>query len=93
MPAMVKELADGFVASVKKNPALKLASEEYRVESFGGEHCKGSYVTFESGTAANLSAIFMMHIDGQVWNGQFAGTKEDWAESLKVLITLKPKSW
>ena len=33
--------------------------------------------------------MFMMSVDGRIWNGQFTGSRTDWEHALKLLKTLK----
>jgi hypothetical protein len=93
IPDLVRKLADGFVERGKSGK-VNLASDAHRVESFGGEGCKGNYVVFQTGTNGNsVSAMFMMSVKGEIWNGQFTGNSDDWVKALHLLSSLKPGSW
>ncbi len=95
IPALVRNLAGDFVAAVKKGKAV-LASEKCEVEGFVGAHCKGSYVVFrfksEGVDGPQMHAVFMMSVDGLIWNGQFTGKPDDWAGALKLLNAIKKKN-
>jgi hypothetical protein len=91
IPALVKTLADEFLKEAKKSPELTLVSESYQVEQFGGGVCHGSYATlqFSRGGANILQAVFVMEVDGRIWNGQFTGPPDAWKQALTVLKDLK----
>ncbi len=91
IPALVQNLADGFRDQAKKSSEFALASEEYRVEQFAGEHCQGSFAAFEiaSNGTNTVQAMFMMSVDGRIWNGQFTGPLESWRQALTVLKSIK----
>jgi hypothetical protein len=91
IPALVQKLADGFREQAKKSSEFTLASEDYRVEQFAGEHCQGSYAAFQitSGGSNTVQAMFMMSVDGRVWNGQFTGPSDAWKQALVVLKSIK----
>jgi hypothetical protein len=91
IPALVRQIADGFANSAKKQPGLALTSEKHTLEPFTGDHCKGTYAVFRLGGAGagTVQTMFAMSVDGQTWNGQFTGRPGDWAEALKLLATLK----
>ncbi len=91
IPALVQKLADGFREQAKKSSGFTLASEDYKFEKFAGEHCQGSYAVFQipSGGKNTVQAIFMMSVDGRVWNGQFTGPSDAWKQVLVVLKSIK----
>jgi hypothetical protein len=91
IPALVRQLADGFLKIAKKSSEFRLASEEYRVEQFSGEHCQGSYATFQtiSSGSNTLQTMFMMNVAGRIWNGQFTGPSDGWKQALTVLKSIK----
>ena len=95
IPALVRNLAGDYVDAVKKGSAV-LAGDKREVEGFAGAHCKGSYVVFrfkgEDAGGPPMHAIFMMSADGLIWNGQFTGKPDDWAEALKLLNAIKKKN-
>ncbi len=96
IPALVRQLADRFVKNAKNAQALTnltFSTYEYRIRQFSGAHCSGSYVAFEvtvreTGTKM-LQALFMMAVDGRVWNGQFTGPPDAWQQALAMLRSVK----
>lgn len=91
IPALVQKLADGFRDQAKKSSEFALASDEYRVEQFAGEHSQGSFAAFQvtsNGTNA-VQAMFMMNVDGRLWHGQFTGPPDAWEQALTVLKSIK----
>ncbi len=92
IPALVQKLADGFPEFASKaSSQVTVAGDKNRVEQFAGQHCQGSYVIFQiskDGTQS-LHTIFMMSVDGVVWNGQFIGPQEAWEQALAVLKSVR----
>ena len=93
IPVLVKKLADGFVKATAKSGKYKLTSKKYEVEKLRGEHCFGNHAAFwiKSGKDDLVQGIFMVSVDGQIWNGQFTGQSENWLAALKTLKSLKKK--
>jgi hypothetical protein len=91
--ATMRKMADTFVKNAKKSADLKLIDEKYELEPFAGDHCKGTYARFRfmAGENESVQTMFMMSIDGQIWNGQFTGKQTDWTEALKLLKTIRIK--
>ena len=92
IPAMVQHLADRFKEQAKKGSEFSLAGEEPRVEPFAGENCSGSYASFQLATSSGKSAVqtmFMMTVDGKVWNGQFTGSLDAWKQAFKLLKSIR----
>ena len=91
IPGLVQKLADGFLNQAKQSSGLTLASHEYRVEQFTGSQCQGSYAVFHirSGGTNVLQTMFMMSVDGSVWNGQFTGPSSAWIQAIGVLKSIK----
>lgn len=91
IPTLVQQLADGFLKEAKNLSEFTLASEEYDIEQFAGEQCQGSYATFQisSGGTNTLQAMFMMSVDGKIWNGQFTGAPDAWKQAITVLKSVK----
>ena len=87
IPALVQKIADGFLEQVKRSSDLKLTSEEYRVEQFAGEHCRGSFAAFQvaSNGTNTVQTMFVMSVDGGIWFGQFTGPSDAWKKALTVL--------
>ena len=94
MPVVVRKLADGFVEQAKKSAEFTLSSEKYDVEQFAGDHCQGSYCTFQTtdGATIDLQAMFMMSVDDEIWSGQFTGKPDHWTVALGLLKSLKKKA-
>ncbi|MCX6900238.1 MAG: hypothetical protein NT105_16260 [Verrucomicrobia bacterium] len=93
IPALVRKLADGFVKAAARTGKYKLTSKQYEVERLEGEHCTGNHAAFwfKSGTDDQVQGIFMLNVDGQIWNGQFTGQSENWLQALRLLKTIKKK--
>ena len=91
MPGLVRKLADGFREQAKKSSKFALTSEEYRVEPFAGEYCQGSFAVFQTASRGTntVVAMFMMSVDGRVWNGQFTGSPDAWKHAFTVIKSLK----
>ena len=79
-----------FIEQAKRSSAFTLASEDYHIEPFSGAHCEGSYARFRirSGSADIIQVMFLMSVDGKLWNGQFTGTTESWTQALTVLKSI-----
>ncbi len=91
IPGLVQKLADGFLDQAKQSSEFTLASHEYRVEPFTGARCQGSHAVFQarSGGTNVLQTMFMMSVDGRVWNGQFTGPSNAWIQAIEVLKSVK----
>jgi hypothetical protein len=91
IPGLLRKLADGFVAQAKKTTKFALSNDIYEVEQFAGPQCSGSYAAFrfKSPNTNTVQAMFMMSVEGEVWNGQFTGKPEQWPQALKLLTTIK----
>lgn len=79
IPTLVRQWADD------------LPSHEYQVEQFTGEQSQGSYVVFQIGSSASnlMQSIFFLSVDGSIWNGQFTGPSNEWAQALIVLKSIR----
>jgi len=88
IPALVRQIADGFLENAKKSPGVALTSEKYDLKQFVGDHCQGNYAVFQLRNAG-VQAMFMMSVNGQTWSGQFTGTPDDWQKALELLKTIK----
>ena len=91
IPSLVQKLADGFLGQAKQSAELTLTSHEYRVEQFTGSQCQGSFAVFQvsSGGTNVLQTMFMMSVDGRVWNGQFTGPSNAWIQAIGVLKSVR----
>jgi len=94
MPGLVQKLADGFLKQAQQSSEFKLASQEYRIEQFAGPQCRGSYAVFQisNGGTNVLQTMFMMSVDGRVWNGQFTGPSNAWMQAITVLKSVRKDS-
>jgi hypothetical protein len=88
IPELMETLAEGFLAQAKKSDAFKLESTEYKIEEIKGGPLSGQYVKFSirGGIVQNM---FMVGDNEGIWNGQFTGTAERWADALAILKKLK----
>ncbi len=88
IPEQIEAMAKGFVGLVKDNKAIKLRTDKYRIEEIDGDTFSGSFVQFE--TEESITQTTFMIGDGEsIWNGQFTGTKERWAEAVSILKKVK----
>jgi hypothetical protein len=87
IPRLVQQTAETFLEQARKSSQVSLASQEYHVEQFSGAECQGSYVVFRPGGAGvdAVQVIFMMSVDGKIWNGQFGGPSNEWTQAIAVL--------
>jgi len=95
IPATLMKITDGVSKGSKGYKEFTYVSEKYEVVPFAGEQCKGSYTVlkFISNTRTNsfveTSSLFMMTINGQIWNGHYQGTAEQWVQALGLLKSIK----
>ena len=91
IPALVQKIADGFVKESQQSSEFTLASHEYQIEQFDGGQCQGSYAVFQTsiGRTNVLQTMFMMSVDGKLWNGQFTGPSNTWEQAILVLKSIK----
>lgn len=90
IPERIKQLAEGFLVEAGKNEQIKLKSKEYKIEKIEGDDFSGSFVLF-SIEGGFTQAMFMIGDEEGIWNGQFTGTPERWAEAVAILKSLKKK--
>ncbi len=90
IPALVRQIADSFLSQAQQTSELTLRTHEYRIEQFTGAHCQGSYAAFQivAGGTNALQTMFMMNVDGRLWNGQFTGPSNAWTQAITVLRTI-----
>ncbi len=90
IPTLVQQIADGFRKQAKQS-GTALASEDYRMEQFAGSYCQGSYATFRTGGPGTntVQTMFMISVDGRIWNGQFTGPEADWKQAITLLRSIK----
>lgn len=88
IPDLIENMAKAFSAEAKKNPDFQLENEEYVIENIEGGTFSGKFVKF-SVKGGVVQTMFMIGDGDGIWNGQFTGTKERWADALGVLKKLK----
>lgn len=91
IPVQIEAMAQGFVGIAKDNKDIKLKTDKYKIEEIAGETFSGSFVQFEIEGGVTQTMFMIGDAEG-IWNGQFTGTKERWAEALSILKNLKKKN-
>lgn len=91
IPEQIESLAKGFAGMAKDSKNFKLKTDKYMVEEIVGDTFSGRFVQFEI-EGGVTQTMFMIGDTEGIWNGQFTGTKERWAEALAILKSLKKKS-
>lgn len=88
IPSLIDTLANGFINEMKKHEEIKLESLDYKKEKIEGDSYSGEFALF---TVQNgmVQTMFMISDGDGIWNGQFTGSKERWAEALDILKKLK----
>lgn len=84
-------MAKRFAERANDNKGSKLKTDEYTIEEIAGDTFSGSFVQFEF-KGGFTQTMFMIGDAEGIWNGQFAGTRERWAEALSILKKLKKKA-
>ena len=88
IPEQIETMAKGFIGLAKGNTDIKLKTDKYRIEEIVGDTFSGRFVQFE--IDGGVTQIMFMVGDAEgIWNGQFTGTKERWAEAVLILQKLK----
>ena len=90
IPEQIEALAKGFLAAVKDNKDIKLKTDKYQIEAIAGDTFSGRFVQFEIDGGITQTMFMIGDAEG-IWNGQFTGTKERWAEAVSILKKLKKK--
>ena len=88
IPEQIEAMAKGFVGLAKGNKEIKLKTDKYKIEEIAGDKFSGSFVQFEIEGVITLTMFMIGDAEG-IWNGQFTGTKERWAEAIAILKKLK----
>lgn len=88
IPDLIESMAKSFAKVAKDNKDFKLKTDQYNIEPIVGDTFSGRFVTFEV-DGGIFQTMFMIGDDGEIWNGQFTGTKERWAEALSILKKVK----
>ncbi|GAA5484386.1 hypothetical protein Hsar01_03630 [Haloferula sargassicola] len=86
----MKQIADGFLVEADKNDEIKIKAKEYKIEKIEGDEFSGAFVLF-SIEGGFTQAMFMFGDNEGIWNGQFTGTPERWADAIEILKSLKNK--
>lgn len=86
----VGKLAEEFRSSIAKFP-YTFTNSQPQIEQLAGASCSGRYVVFQfkMGEKEILQAMFMLNVEGEIWNGQFTGSPQDWTRSLELLKSLE----
>ncbi|MCO5053712.1 MAG: hypothetical protein M9920_15645 [Verrucomicrobiae bacterium] len=94
IPGLVQKIADGFLDQARKSSEFSLATQEYRIEQFASIRCQGSYAVFQTNNGGTniWQTVFMMSVDGRVWNGQFTGPSNAWIQAIGLLKSIKDDS-
>ena len=90
IPEQIETLAKSFAGLAKDSKDFKLKTDKYKIEEIAGDTFSGSFVRFEI-EGGFTQTMFMIGDAEEIWNGQFTGTKERWAEALAILKSLKKK--
>jgi hypothetical protein len=90
IPEQIEAMAKGFVGIAKGNKDIKLKTDKYKIEEIAGATFSGSFVQFEIEGEVTQTMFMIGDAEG-IWNGQFTGTKERWAEAIAILKKLKKK--
>lgn len=88
IPEQIEALAKGFAGAANDGKAFKLKTDKYKIEEIAGTTFSGKFVKFEIEGGISQT-MFMIGDDEGIWNGQFTGTAERWAEALAILKALK----
>jgi hypothetical protein len=91
IPQQIEIMAKGFVKTAKDNKNFKLKTDKYEIEEITGDTFSGRVVQFEI-DGGLIQTMFMIGNTEGIWNGQFTGTKERWAEALSILKKFKGES-
>jgi hypothetical protein len=91
VPPLVQKLAELFLKKAQHSTQLTLANRKYHVEKFSGGDCQGSYAIFQvkAGDGIVFGTVFAMSVNGGIWNGQFTGSSNEWAQALTVLKSIR----
>jgi hypothetical protein len=90
IPEQIETLAKSFAEAAKDSKDFKLKIDKYKIEEIAGDAFQGSFVQFEIEGGVTQTMFMIGDAEG-IWNGQFTGTKERWAEALSILKKLKKK--
>jgi hypothetical protein len=90
IPEQIEAMAKGFVGMAKDNKDIKLKTDQYKIEEIAGDTFSGSFVQFEIEGGVTQTMFMIGDAEG-IWNGQFTGKIERWAEALAILKKLKKK--
>jgi hypothetical protein len=88
IPKQIEAMAKGFAEQAKDSKEFKLKTDKYKIEEIAGDTFSGSFVQFEIDGGVTQTMFMIGDAEG-IWNGQFTGTKERWAEAVSILKKLK----
>jgi hypothetical protein len=94
-PALVRpmetdEMAQRIAAEfVKVVDPSTLSTAEFQVKPFAGDRCKGSYAVFSVKNTEVVQVVIVLKVNGEMWDGQFLGPADDWAQALKALANIR----
>ncbi len=88
IPRYVEDLAKRFAESAREKK-VGLDSMDYKVEPLTGEVFSGRQAVFPFGGGAKVQTMFMLSDGDGLWDGQFTGTKEQWAVAREILQKLR----
>ena len=84
----MKNLASGFVDTVKKEGKITLESEEYDILEINGAEFSGYYTKFKIATGI-VQTMFIIVSGTEMWQGQFTGDEVNWKSALSILSNIK----
>lgn len=86
----LNQIAEGFLKEANKSDEFGVDNQEYKKEKIEGIEFAGEVVIFTI-QGGSYQTMFMLSDGDGIWNGQFSGWKERWAEALEILKQLKRK--
>jgi len=92
IPFYLNQIAEGFLKKADKNKTINLEKEGFKKENIEGTGFSGESVIFTI-NGGLYQKIFMLSYGDRIWSGQFSGSKERWAEAVKILKYLKRKEY
>jgi len=95
IPGIMKGMASDLAKSTPSATGRLRTLAPPPVQTFTGPNCRGYFALLHVPLATNAlpldSCVFMMTIDGEIWNGQFNGKPAEWDAALGVLKQLKKR--
>ena len=90
---LLQALSDGFLMHMTNtSPQATVLNPESKIEPIMGDVCRGNYVLFRvrDGEMETIQTMFMVAVDGKLWNGQFTGTAEEWPCAWNLIRSIRP---